>query len=101
MAAWMLINHTLALNGFNTINGYSDVLTPFLGAAGGEAGATGWWSNLRVFSLDRFSPPIGGGRQPIERYLSCALLSPLTYMQRFLFEILPLTPSLRTATSAN
>jgi hypothetical protein len=26
------------------INGFSDLLTPFLGAAGAEAGATGWWS---------------------------------------------------------
>jgi len=63
------------------INGYSDILTPFLGAAGAEAGATGWWSNLRTFSLDRFSPPIGGGRTPTERYLSCALLNRITYYE--------------------
>jgi hypothetical protein len=74
----MLINHTLTLNGFDTINGYSDILTPFLGAGGGGVGATGWWSNLRTFSLDRFNPPVGGGRQPIERYLSCALLNRIT-----------------------
>jgi hypothetical protein len=81
VAAWMLINHTLALNGFAIINGYSDVLTPFLGAAGGGVGATGWWSNLRTFSLDRFNPPLGGGRQPVERYLSCALLNRITFYE--------------------
>jgi hypothetical protein len=81
IAAWMLINHTLAVNGFDTIDGYSDLLTSFLGAAGAEAGATGWWSNLRTFSLDRFSPPIGGGRQPVERYLSCSLLNRITFYE--------------------
>ena len=75
IAAWMFINHTLAVNGFKVINGYSDLLTPFLGVAGGAAGALGWWSNLKVFSLDRFAPSAGGGRLPIQRYLSLALLT--------------------------
>lgn len=64
IAAWMFINHVLAVNGFKVINGYSDILTPFLGVAGGAAGALGWWSNLKVFSLDRFAPSAGGGRLP-------------------------------------
>lgn len=81
IAGWMFLNHALSVNGFLVINGYSDILTPFLGAAGAEAGATGWWSNLRTFSLDRFSPPIGGGRTPTERYLSCALLNRITYYE--------------------
>ncbi len=81
VAGWMLVNHVLALNGYRVINGYSDILTPFLGAAGGYAGATGWWSNLRAFSMERFAPPGAGGRLPTERYLSCALLNRITYFE--------------------
>lgn len=81
IAAWMFINHTLNVNGFEVINGYSDILTPFLGAAGGRAGALGWWSNLRSFSLDRFAPSAGGGRLPILRYLSVALLNRITIFE--------------------
>jgi hypothetical protein len=81
IAAWMFINHTLAVNGFKVINGYSDILTPFLGVAGGTAGALGWWSNLKVFSLDRFNPSAGGGRLPIQRYLSLSLLNRITFFE--------------------
>jgi hypothetical protein len=81
IARWMLINHSLAINGFKVINGYSDVLTPFLGAAGAEAGALGWWSNLRTFSLDRFGPSPGGGRLPVQRYLSKRLLNRITFYE--------------------
>ncbi len=81
IAAWMFINHTLAVNGFKVVNGYSDILTPFLGVAGGSAGALGWWSNLKVFSLDRFAPSAGGGRLPIQRYLSLALLNRITFFE--------------------
>jgi hypothetical protein len=81
IAGWMFLTHALAINGFVVINGYSDVLTPFLGAARATAGATGWWSNLRTFSLDRFSPPIGGGRLPVERYLSSSLLNRITFYE--------------------
>jgi hypothetical protein len=81
IAAWMFINHTLRLNGFDVINGYSDLVTPFLGAAGGAAGALGWWSNLRTFSLDRFAPSAGGGRLPIQRYASLALLNRVTFFE--------------------
>ena len=81
IAAWMFINHTLTVNGFKVINGYSDMLTPFLGAAGGVAGALGWWSNLRSFSLDRFAPSAGGGRLPIQRYLSLALLNRIAFFE--------------------
>lgn len=81
IAAWMLINHVLTINGFDVINGYSDMLTPFLGAAGAKAGALGWWSNLRAFSLDRFSPSAGGGRLPILRYASMALLNRITFYE--------------------
>jgi hypothetical protein len=81
VAGWMLINYTLAMNGFAVVNGYSDLLTPFLGAAKATAGATGWWSNLRTFSLDRFRPPVGGGRLPVERYLSCSLLNRIAFYE--------------------
>ena len=77
IANWMMLNQSLAVNGFKVINGYSDILTPFLRAAGGYAGATGWWSNLRTFSMDRFFPS-GGGRLPIIRYLSKKLLNRIT-----------------------
>jgi len=80
IGAWMLINYTLALNGYHVINGYSDILTPFLGAAGAAAGATGWWSNLRTFSLSRFLPATGG-RLPIQRYLSKTLLNRIAYFE--------------------
>jgi hypothetical protein len=81
IAAWMYINHSLAVNGFKVINGYSDIVTPFLGACGGSAGATGWWSNLRTFSMDRFEPSREGGRQPIPRYLSTKLINRITHFE--------------------
>jgi hypothetical protein len=81
IGAWMLMNYALSVNGYKIINGYSDILTPFLGAARATAGAFGWWSNLRSFSLDRFAPPMGGGKPPIERYLSTRLLNRITYYE--------------------
>jgi len=81
VANWMMFNLSLTINGFQVINGYSDLLTPFLGTAGGVAGATGWWSNLRVFSIDRFFPSVGG-RLPIIRYLSKLLLNRITFSEK-------------------
>lgn len=75
----MLLNHSPNLNGFEVINGYSDLLTPFLVAAGGTAGATGWFNTQKVFSLDRFSPPTPGGRRPVLRYLSARLLNSIRF----------------------
>ncbi len=80
-AGWMLMNHSLKVNGFLVLNGYSDLMTPFLGALGADAGATGWWSNLRMFSMDRFVPNMSGGRLPIQRYLSKALLNRITFYE--------------------
>lgn len=79
IAGWLFLNHALSLNGFRVVNGYSDILTPFLGACGAAAGATGWWSNLRHFGLSRFAPDSSGGRLPIPRYLSCALANRITF----------------------
>lgn len=78
---WMMLNLSLSINGLKVINGYSDILTPFLGAVGGTAGATGWWSNLRMFSMERFFP-VDGGRLPIVRYLSKLLLNRVTFSEK-------------------
>ncbi len=81
IAGWLYLNHTLSLNGYQVVNGYSDLLTPFLSAAGGAAGATGWWSNLRIFSLNRFEASPGGGRLPTQRYLSIPLLNRISFTE--------------------
>lgn len=81
IAAWMYLNYALSSSGYAVINGYSDILTPLLSAAGGRAGATGWWSNLRTFSLDRFNLGPGGGRLPVQRYLCNALLNRITFSE--------------------
>lgn len=81
IAAWMLLNYSLKINGYQVINGYSDLISPFLGAVGGDIGCTGWWSNLRTFSLDRFAPEATGGRQPVQRYLSTKLLNRITFYE--------------------
>ncbi len=81
IAGCLLINHAFKVSSIDVINGYSDILTPLLGCVGAKAGATGWWSNLRTFSLDRFQPNDGGGRQPNQRYLSAQLLNRLNYVE--------------------
>ena len=85
IAGWMMLNYTLSINGFKIINGFSDILTPFLGCAGGYAGATGWWSNLRMFSMSRYISTVSGGRLPTIRYLSNALLNRITHGERRAF----------------
>lgn len=81
IANWMLINHVFSLSGIPVINGYSDLLAPVLGAVGASAGATGWWSNLRTFSLDRFQPSESMARLPNQRYLSCALFNRIVFYE--------------------
>jgi len=78
LAGWMLLNHALMVNQFTVINGYTDILSPFLVAAGGTAGCTGWWNNTKVFSLNKFMPSMGG-RQPVHRYLSLKLLNSIRF----------------------
>lgn len=85
IAGWMMLNYTLSINGFKVINGFSDILTPFLGCAGGYAGATGWWSNLRMFSMSRYINTVSGGRLPTIQYLSNALLNRITHSERRAF----------------
>lgn len=85
IAGWMLLNYSLSLNGMEVVNGFSDILTPFLGAAGGYSGATGWWSNLQVFSMGRYIRSSGGGQLPLVRYLSKKLLNRITVNEREAF----------------
>jgi len=76
----MLLNYTLSLNGFKVINGYSDLISPLLVAVGAEGISTGWNSNLRNFSLERFAPEKrDGGSQPIIRYLSSSLYNRIRF----------------------
>ncbi len=90
IAGWMLLNYSLSLNGLEVINGFSDILTPFLLASGGYAGATGWWSNLQVFSLGRYIKSSSGGQLPLVRYLSKKLLNRITINERAAFvEVIP------------
>jgi len=81
IAGWMLLNHSLKVNGYEVVNGYSDLVSPFLGAVGGDVGCTGWFNTLRTFSLERFAPTASGGRQPIQRYLSSRLLNRITFIE--------------------
>lgn len=79
ISTWMLLNFALKSNNFLVVNGYSDSVSPFLGAAGGDIGCTGWWSNLRRFSIERWLPEITMGRQPVPRYLSTKLLNRISF----------------------
>lgn len=63
-------------NSFEVIHGYTDLPGVLLLPIGAAAIGTGWYSNLRQFSMRRFLPG-GGGRQPKPRYTSKALLNSL------------------------
>jgi hypothetical protein len=89
VSIWMYLTYALSLNGFTIINGYSDLMAPFLCAAQGAGAATGWWSNLRNFSIERFEPASGKGRLPIQRYLSCSLLNRITFAELDQLRVLP------------
>lgn len=90
IAGWMLLNYSLSLNGLSVINGFSDILTPFLGAVGAQAGATGWWTNLQVFSMGRYIKGKRGGQLPVIRYLSKKLINRITFNEREAFvEVVP------------
>jgi hypothetical protein len=81
LSRWMLINRVLTQSGYEVINGYADLLAPYLGAAGATAVASGWWNTLKVFSLKRFGPSVGMARQPVPRYASAALLKSIRYTE--------------------
>jgi len=76
IAGWMLLSFILSQNGLRVVNGFTDILAPFLASVGASACATGWWSNLRVFSMGRYvRRDSGGGKQPATRYLSKLLMN--------------------------
>lgn len=84
IASWMFINYSLVLNGYQIINGFSDLMTPFLGITGAAAGCSGWWSYLRAFSTDTFGPRTRGGGNASTmptRYLSAKLLNRITSLE--------------------
>ncbi len=71
----MYFYHVLTtINEYNVIVGYSDWHSFLLEVAGVTHTATGWYQNLRQFSLARFRPS-SGGRRPNKRYSSAPLLS--------------------------
>jgi hypothetical protein len=71
----MYFCHVLTtINEYDVIVGYSDWHSFLLEAAGVTHTATGWYQNLRQFSLARFQPS-SGGRRPLKRYSSVPLLS--------------------------
>ena len=72
---FMYFCHVLTtINEYDVIVGYSDWQSFLLEAAGVTHTATGWFQNLRQFSLTRFQPS-SGGRRPLKRYSSAPLLS--------------------------
>lgn len=81
LSRWMMVNRVLSLSGYEIINGYSDVLTPYLGAAGATAVASGWFNTLKVFSLKKFAPSSGMARQPVPRYTSARLLKSIRHTE--------------------
>ncbi|MCB1127860.1 MAG: hypothetical protein KDM81_15305, partial [Verrucomicrobiae bacterium] len=81
LSRWMLINRVLSLSGYEVINGYSDVLGPYLGAAGASMVATGWFNTLKMFSLNKFGPNSGFARQPVPRYASARLLKSIRHTE--------------------
>ena len=81
LSRWMLINRVLTLSGFEVINGYADVLSPYLGAAGATTVSSGWFNTLKVFSLKKFAPSTGMARHPIPRYTSARLLKSIRHTE--------------------
>jgi hypothetical protein len=81
LSRWMLMSHTLKLNGFQIINGYTDALSPYLAAAGSDAVATGWYNTQKCFSLKKFEPVSDFARRPVPRYMSAALLKSIRYTE--------------------
>jgi serine/threonine protein kinase len=81
LSRWMLINRVLSLSGFQVINGYADVIAPYLGAAGATSVASGWFNTLKVFSLKKYAPNSGMARQPVPRYTSARLLKSIRHTE--------------------
>jgi hypothetical protein len=81
LSHWMLVNRALSLSGYEVLNGYGDVLGPYLGTAGATGVASGWFNTLKVFSLKKFAPNSGMARQPVPRYASARLLKSIRHTE--------------------
>ena len=90
LARWMFLNYVLKINGFNVINGYTDLLAPYIAATGADAVGTGWYGTLKNFSLQKFLPSDSKARQPLPRYTSVRLLKSIrqTELETF-YEVHP------------
>lgn len=103
----LFLVHSLKLNGFEVVVGYSDALGPILATAGADAGASGWFNTLRIFSLNRFAPSEDDfGRRPRLTYFSSGLfnrilVSELTTAVRFNAAVRNRYPTDRPYFSAN
>ncbi len=75
IAGWMYMNYVLSINGARVINGYCHLLSPLLGLCGAESAASGWFSGLRQFSINRYVRDSSGGRAAVIRYVSNPLLA--------------------------
>lgn len=62
------------VNQFELVLGYCDFVGILMQAAGAKATCSGWYNNLRQFTMDRFRQS-EGGRQPRPRYSSLPLLN--------------------------
>ncbi len=69
------------INSYEVICGYSDFVGTLLCAVGAKAIGTGWFSNLRQFTMDRFLPP-SPRRRARQRYSSQPLMNSI-----FLYEM--------------
>ena len=75
IANTLFLIYALKLNGFEVVWGYSDLLGTAAGIAGLDASASGWFSTLRTFSLNRFGPSRRGGQRPRARFFSMRLMN--------------------------
>ena len=75
LSSLMRVCHSLAeINEFRVFVGYTDIAGLLLHAVGIEGTGTGWYGNLRQFTLRRFEET-SGGRTPLTRYSSSLLLN--------------------------
>jgi hypothetical protein len=77
IAGLLFLVSALKLNGLEVVVGYSDLIGPVLATVGADAGASGWFSTLRYFSLNRFAPGSGGGQPARALYLSVSVFNRL------------------------
>lgn len=74
---------SLKLNGFEVVMGYSDLVGPILASVGLDAGCSGWFQTLRMFSLNRFEGASGGGKPARALYLSLRLFNRILVSELF------------------